>query len=351
MRQGFTLIELSIVLVILAVLGGMGLQASAYYIERNNVHTTREQMNIIRDALFAYRAEHKRFPCPARPVDSIGATGYGRESDCTAGIVSGSGIILKDGVRIGAVPFRDLNLPEQYGHDRWNQKFIYAITESLAIVSSFGSEKGIIGVYDGHGNSVSSPADEVAFVLVSTGPNRKGSYTARGGSIGTACAGSTIESENCNADSRFHDAPFNNGEASGAAYNDDLIVWGMKSSTSLTGSGNGYLSYVYRGLTSGKYKGNRLMKADQECKNHYGNTSRVLRSSMMSMVSIPDIAEEAWIYCDTPLGSPGCIEGGQYTNGLLIYSTYIDPVGEVNPLKATLGNFRAACADHEWMAQ
>ncbi len=346
-QHGFSLLELSIVIVIIGLLSAMGVEASTYYAQRTQFENTQSRMAILKDALLRYTAEQGHFPCPARPVDTLGIATYGRASDCSIAPAAGSGITLTGGVRIGAIPFRELNLPSDYGHDSWNQKFIYAVTNSLAIVSSFAASEGAISVYDGYGNSVSTPPDQVAFIILSTGRNRAGSYSEQG-ILGTACHTTTVESENCDNDTRFNEAAFNNGENASNFYYDDMLVWGTKSSATVTGNG-GYLNYTYKGITTGTYSGNQLMKADQECKSKFGNNARVLRHSMLSMISTPSIGQDAWIFCDKPLGSPGCTEGGQYTNGLLVYGTYIDTSGAINSLKATLGNFRAACADHEWI--
>lgn len=64
-KNGFTLVEMAVVLVIVALmLGGLLVPISAQ-IEQRNMAETRKSLEIARDALLGYAMAHGRLPCPA----------------------------------------------------------------------------------------------------------------------------------------------------------------------------------------------------------------------------------------------------------------------------------------------
>lgn len=76
--RGFTLAELAIVLLVVAVLLGGLLMPLSAQIEQRNLEETRRRLDEVREALIGFAEANGRLPCPAT------ATSNGREAFCTA---------------------------------------------------------------------------------------------------------------------------------------------------------------------------------------------------------------------------------------------------------------------------
>jgi len=76
--RGFTLVELAMVLVILALLGGSLLVPVASRIEARDRQTTLERLRDIQHALTGFAIIHGRLPCPSTETDPT-STAYGLE--------------------------------------------------------------------------------------------------------------------------------------------------------------------------------------------------------------------------------------------------------------------------------
>ncbi len=75
--RGFTLAELAIVLLVVAVLLGGLLMPLSAQIEQRNLEETRRRLDEVREALIGFAEANGRLPCPAS------ATSDGREAFCT----------------------------------------------------------------------------------------------------------------------------------------------------------------------------------------------------------------------------------------------------------------------------
>jgi prepilin-type N-terminal cleavage/methylation domain-containing protein len=118
---GFTLTELALVLVIVALLlGGLLGPLSAQY-DVANVSATQRTLNDVRDALIGYAIANGRLPCPAAP----GATGVASELP-----PANSGLCTN--AYNGFVPAITLGLSTQdangYILDAWGNRIRYAVT-------------------------------------------------------------------------------------------------------------------------------------------------------------------------------------------------------------------------------
>lgn len=68
--SGFTLVELSVVLVVTSLLMVAYLDASRLWLENRRRDTTMERIGLIHDAMTHYYARNGGYPCPAAPVRS-----------------------------------------------------------------------------------------------------------------------------------------------------------------------------------------------------------------------------------------------------------------------------------------
>lgn len=220
--RGFTLIEIAVVLVILAFLMTIGLRMTGALLEGQRRYTTRDRLNTIDAALVAFVSQVQRLPCPADGGLAPGDVNAGLEvrngsGDCTSGTMANQ-------VR-GVVPWRTIGLSELDVTDGFYGLYTYrvglgltrnsamnlvdcdpagtgnaqgsapyqscksgggcgvgslnACTSSQAIVAQRGLE-----VRDASSNKIAdpnaTPATGAAYVVVSAGPNRYGSYSPDG---------------------------------------------------------------------------------------------------------------------------------------------------------------------------
>ena len=336
-RGGFSLLELSVVLGIIALIAGAGVSMASGALKTADRIATQEKLNTIKLALDSHARIYGYLPCPAKrdiaPTNQYfgietrynGVTafvlGAGTNYNCAySGTPAGfSGVerVASNNVYVGAVPTRSLGLPDSYASDSWGNKLSYSVSRYLTTdPSNFSTVNGHITVQyrgpatfnvttqrsastytnadaggdasltfaasppvnaivhlqatvgsagyngsywvkspgtnpvklttDGPGTTTYlayKPGDTggnvtwqvdgnaASYVVVSHGPDGLGAYPTEASSIPTAkaCAGvSTLDGRNCDDDSNFVDADYNDG-AVAAQYFDDFIVWGSSS--------------------------------------------------------------------------------------------------------------------------
>lgn len=233
----FTLVELSIVIIILSLLTAGGLAVGASMVERQSYIDTRKTIEQLDQSVRDYYQVWGRLPCVARMDLAPGTTDFGLELEplngCVAGTPTGGAnaslriVIGGQAVRIGMVPVRSLGLTDAAASDKYGNRILYAVTEGLTN-SNFASTTGAIPIRDGANNDIITNA---AYVLISHGRDRRGGRQYSGtGAVPIACGSTTkLDTQNCDwADAIFRDAPFNNGSQD-AFFFDDLIRWTPKS--------------------------------------------------------------------------------------------------------------------------
>jgi prepilin-type N-terminal cleavage/methylation domain-containing protein len=125
MNKGFTLAELAIVLVIVAlVVGGLLVPLSAQ-MDLRNVADTRRALAEIREALLGYAAVNGRFPCPAPATIASGVNGAGLEGGWTA-----TG--CPNDNQAGVVPWATLGVPE---NDAWGRRYSYRVSPAFSRIA------------------------------------------------------------------------------------------------------------------------------------------------------------------------------------------------------------------------
>ncbi|NDF12823.1 MAG: hypothetical protein EB060_08460, partial [Proteobacteria bacterium] len=191
--SGFSIIELSIILVVLAfVLTNMLL------ITENKRETTRsidtyQKMDRLQETLTQYVKAKGHYPCPADGRARINTDTYGRglgtgtgtcqtmEENPALGIFRVKDTAYANGFNdmvIGVVPTVDLALPSTYGVDQWGSRITYGVIQRFTKKGDYAATMdGDIKILneDGTLNSKS------AYVLVSHGPNAVGAWPFAGG--------------------------------------------------------------------------------------------------------------------------------------------------------------------------
>ncbi len=221
-KQGFSLIELSIVLVIIGIVLASTIPLASAHVNVKKIETTRDKLELIHKALNVHAKINKDLPCPASRTALPGTATFGVETDCEAAPVAGVTEIGTDPdyIRIGTVPVRTLNLPEHMMFDSWSNRFTYAVTKAA---TNSVLPAGIIDIVDENGNPVTTPPASAAYVVFSSGKDGKGTHRRRGEAT-AACNTSAKDGENCDNDITFRDMSLNDGDVT-AQYFDDLVLW------------------------------------------------------------------------------------------------------------------------------
>lgn len=232
-QGGYTIMQTAAVVVLAGLL--VAVAAPIYRNWQANALTERTASNldVVMDAISAFRVQNGRYPCPA-PVN-VARTDptYGTETDCadTASVAANSfsataGYYVESGVttriRRGAVPFRDLNLPELLSEDGYHNRLQYAVTESQAVLATYTRTGGSVFVGDNGTPRVAVTSAPAQFVVFSSGQDKAGAYTHEG-KLAIPCPTIGLDAFNCNfADNdgyRFGQA----AKVAGAGHFDDMI--------------------------------------------------------------------------------------------------------------------------------
>lgn len=122
--KGFTLAEMAVAVVILALLLFGAMVPFSAQIDLRSIAETRRTMDSIRDAIIGFAQANGRLPCPADGNIAAGAANAGVErfngTSCNAAL--GNGVL-------GVVPWATLGTPEA---DAWGHRFTYRVSPAFA---------------------------------------------------------------------------------------------------------------------------------------------------------------------------------------------------------------------------
>jgi prepilin-type N-terminal cleavage/methylation domain-containing protein len=219
-EQGFTLVEMALVLLIVGLLlGGMLVPLSAQMEQRNN-SDTQKALSEIKEAIIGYALANGQLPCPADPTIATGSVGAGlSRATCTTVLTS-----------TGVVPWATLGVNET---DAWGNRFTYRVTSDFAAPIGTGSYGGCtpsptptLATFAlcsvGNLNVLSAAtggttvAGNVPAVIISHGKNSAGAYTTQGTQL--AVGSNPDELENSDADNKYV-------SHTPTATFDDMVVW------------------------------------------------------------------------------------------------------------------------------
>ena len=149
-NNGFTIVEIAIVMVIFGLLMSMFGSVLASYQLRQKYEVTHQRMAVIQDAIDEYLELNGRLPCVARMDRDPDAAGFGVEAfstgpsgerTCRFGI-AGTRVFQQTAPAVGgpvphwnrwgSVPVRSLNIPDEYMLDGWGTRFTYIVSERQA---------------------------------------------------------------------------------------------------------------------------------------------------------------------------------------------------------------------------
>lgn len=217
-HSGFTLLELSIVVTIFGIILAAVFNMGNYLMDSFERVQTRNELDVIEQALMAYRTVYNRLPCPADATLAETDVNYGVEGvsagACTTGSTyNGNGIRTvaaspgptanyldsTNHVVEGAVPFKALNLPKGFLYDGWGRKFAYAVnylvTGTNVMLGQALNEQCGISVTDAAG-AAGARTKGALYALASFGQDGHGGYL-KGGTRNNAGSTNTAELTNC----------------------------------------------------------------------------------------------------------------------------------------------------------
>ncbi len=222
-KNGFTLVEIAVVILILGLLTAMIMRVMEPVLQSYQMDITDRHMEKVKDALENYVLDNDAYPCPAEMNLAKSDSGYGEATDCASPPPPGVEETLtgRDGeaVRIGAIPVKTLNIPFKYIADGWGNKFTFAVSVPLTNDMSFDNDSGAIFIEDADNNSVTSIPGNAHYVILSHGPNGAGAFTKFGQSSSNECLVGEVEGENCDNDAVF----ISSSRRSGLQLYDDVI--------------------------------------------------------------------------------------------------------------------------------
>ncbi len=218
-EKGFTLIEMSIVMIIVGILIATFSPLYSAYLRNQDLVDTTTTVQTVTSAVGSFRAQYGRYPCPASSTATRNDADYGHETDCEdeasiavancdAGICieessraitfssGGAPVTITPRIRVGTIPFRELNLQEKDALDGHSNRLLYAVTERLAVKNTFSLDEGGIAVLNDKDLSAIDPPGSAHFIIISHGENGAGART-KGGQL-NACPGAGLENDNCN---------------------------------------------------------------------------------------------------------------------------------------------------------
>jgi prepilin-type N-terminal cleavage/methylation domain-containing protein len=190
--QGFSLIELAVAIVIIALLLGSLLVPLSTQVDQRRYAETQTQLEHIREALIGFALANRYLPCPA-----ISATDGREDRDTTTNACT---LVGGNPKRDGFIPWVTLGVAPQ---DAWDNLIRYSVDPAFArsdpnnyfTLSSTGDIR--IRTRDNAGTLVDLSNIEIPAVILSHGNNGYGATSSAG--IARAVPGSWSGDENDNA--------------------------------------------------------------------------------------------------------------------------------------------------------
>ena len=178
-ERGFTLVELTIVLVIVATVLTMGLRAINAQLISANYASTKKRQDTIKDALIAYFGANLRLPCPNVPT-------VGTAIDGNQGVFHATQKRCDSAV--GVIPFRELGLTREAAEDGWGNLLTYYVyQQATPVCPGTGVSWGHKDCYGaGKTGAISLRQDatvigeKIVAVALSHGGNGLGAWIAQG---------------------------------------------------------------------------------------------------------------------------------------------------------------------------
>lgn len=223
-NQGFTLIEMAIVLVVIGLVIGGTVTATAPLLANSKAQETRGQIERIQAALQVYAIRFSCLPCPATDASTTGIGQF-------VGLASGCGTSCT--ANFGAVPWATLGLSRAEIADAYSNRIRYHVTPGLVVAGGMnrtGTNYAPLGALTvrerDNAGTLTTVTTEAAYVLWSHG--RNGGYGFNVSSLVQRAGDATHTDETENNDG---DTDYVQGSpilVEDATYFDDVAVFVSK---------------------------------------------------------------------------------------------------------------------------
>ena len=196
-KKAFTLLELSLVVLIISILVVGSMSASITTINKAKYKTTKERLDGIYKALGNYFVMNGSFPCPGVITLPDTDTSYGVTGG-SAGVCASAGAGSGD-IVYGMVPIQALGLPVEMAKDGFGTKFTYVINKNFTDPSNgvfVGNSLGDLDIVEVTSAGSQPITSEAMFILISHGQNKFGGYNANATTQNSPTSGDNSEKDN-----------------------------------------------------------------------------------------------------------------------------------------------------------
>ncbi|MFT6332574.1 MAG: prepilin-type N-terminal cleavage/methylation domain-containing protein [Lentimonas sp.] len=134
-KKAFSLIELSVVILIISILvnGGLGISKTA--INNHKTKVTNQRMDEVYSALGNFVLTNRSLPHPSPLALAVGTSEYGVSDAVNAPNLCNAFTPVSGDVIYGMVPAATLGLSPEYGEDGFGTKFSYVVERRFTKVS------------------------------------------------------------------------------------------------------------------------------------------------------------------------------------------------------------------------
>ena len=229
--RGFSLVELSIVVLVIGIVLTMGIGAWTANLENQAHAATAQRQAAIKEALTGYLRRNSRLPCP----DTDFTAPDGVENRTTAGDPT-----TACSAAFGILPYTTLSLARDAARDGWGSFFSYHVSNANITAIPNGNwnantdwsrsawfrtgNTGLITVNARNGVTLTTIANNAVAVVVSHGRNGLGAYTI-GGTRNTLPTAGTDEENNANGDTTYYRRdPTTDDAATGGPFDDQVLI-------------------------------------------------------------------------------------------------------------------------------
>lgn len=220
-QRGFTLIELSVVIAIAAVILGAVISLVTAQVQSARNTSMSTKLELIKSALIMFVARNNRLPCPAVEIRGPSDADYGVEA-AVLGTCTGTtelGIVARRGV----LPWVTLGLGSEDALDPYGSRFTYVVTlaETNRTADTVAAMSGVLTLHSdappvlglpGTGNQTNACSttagdnscnNAAVALVISHGPNAHGAFQSNGQQTPFPDDPSARELANANDDTMF----------------------------------------------------------------------------------------------------------------------------------------------------
>jgi prepilin-type N-terminal cleavage/methylation domain-containing protein len=181
-KRAFSLLELSIVLIIISLIVSAGLTVSTNSIINTKIKNSNDRIKEVYKAIGNFIIINNRLPCPASLLkNKINDSSYGIEVGAN-NLCIGDGVFKSSNngnIVAGAVPIKALGLAVDMSEDGFENKFIYVIDKNFTNNFSDADYENIITIIEKPGNTDQIATNDAILAIISYGNNGFGAFSGK----------------------------------------------------------------------------------------------------------------------------------------------------------------------------